>query len=209
MMRRLRIVPVALVAVSLIGASLLAGSNTDAAGEPQRGDAARMMRDLMSGTAAVGGPFTLTDVNGHSRTLADFRGKVVILYFGYTFCPDVCLTDLASIAHLMQVLGPDSAKVQPLFVTLDPQRDTPEVLREYVAALDSRLIALRGSETQVRHVATSYKLYFRKVYPQKSSTYFIEHASLTYLLDQEGRYVAFFPPGTTGKRMAVLVRERL
>jgi len=109
----------------------------------------------------------------------------------------------------MQVLGPDSAKVQPLFVTLDPQRDTPEVLREYAAAFDPRLIALSGSETEVRRVATSYKLYFRKVYPRKSSTYFIEHASLTYLLDQDGRYVAFFPPGTTGKRMAVLVRERL
>ena len=208
-MHRLRIVPVALVAVALIGASLLAGSNADAAGEPQRGDAARMMRDLMSGTAAVGGPFTLTDVDGRRRSLADFRGKVVILYFGYTFCPDVCPTNLASIAHLMQVLGPDSAKVQPLFVTLDPQRDTAEVLREFVAAFDSRLVALRGSETEVRRVATSYKLYFREVYPQKSSTYFIEHASLTYLLDQEGRYIAFFPPGTTGKRMAVLVRERL
>jgi cytochrome oxidase Cu insertion factor (SCO1/SenC/PrrC family) len=168
-----------------------------------------MMRDLMSGTAAVGGPFTLTDVDGRRRSLADFRGKVVILYFGYTFCPDVCPTDLASIAQLMQVLGPDSAKVQPLFVTLDPQRDTSEVLREYAAAFDSRLVALRGSETEVRRVATSYKLYFRKVYPQKSNTYFIEHASLTYLLDQEGHYVAFFPPGTTGKRMAVLVRERL
>ncbi len=154
-MHRLRIVPVALVAVSLIGASLLAGSNADAAGEPQRGDAARMMRDLMSGTAAVGGPFTLTDVDGRRRSLADFRGKVVILYFGYTFCPDVCPTNLASIAHLMQLLGPDSAKVQPLFVTLDPQRDTAEVLREYVAAFDSRLVALRGSETQVRRVATA------------------------------------------------------
>ena len=122
-MYRLRIVPVALVAVSVIGASLLARSNADAAGEPQR--------------------------------------------------------------------------------------DTAEVLREYVAAFDSRLVALRGSETEVRRVATRYKLYFRKVYPRKSSTYFIEHASLTYLLDQEGHYVAFFPPGTSGERMAVLVREPL
>ena len=204
-----RIAPVALVAVALFGASPLAGSNADAAGEQQRGDAARMMRDLMSGTAAVGGPFTLTDVDGRRRSLADFRGKVVILYFGYTFCPDVCPTNLASMAHLMQVLGPDSAKVQPLFVTLDPRRDTAEVLRRYAAAFDSRLVALRGSETEIRRVAISYKQYFRKVYPQKASTYFIEHASLTYLLDQDGRYVAFFPPGTTGERMAVLVRERL
>ena len=174
-MHRLRIVPVTLVAVALIGASQLRGLNADAAGEPQRGDAARMMRDLMSGTAAVGGPFTLTDVDGRRRSLADCRGQVVILYFGYTFCPDVCPTNLVSMAHLMQVLGPDSARVQPLFVTLDPQRDTAEVLRQYVAAFDSRLVALRGSETKVRRVATSYKLYFRKVYPRKSSTYFIEH----------------------------------
>jgi len=208
-MHRPRVVPVALVAVVLIGATLIGGSIATAAGQPRRNDAARMMTDLMSGTAAVGGPFTLTDVDGRRRSLADFRGKLVILYFGYTFCPDACPTNLASIAHLMQLLGPDSAKVQPLFVTLDPQRDTAEVLREYVAAFDSRLVALRGSETEVRHVATAYKLYFRKVYPSKSSTYFIDHASLTYLLDQEGRYVGFFPPGTTGERMVVLVRERL
>jgi len=202
--------PLALVAVALIGASLVAGSIAEAADEPRgRSDAARMMNDLMSGAAAVGGPFMLTDVDGRRRSLADFRGKVVILYFGYTFCPDACPTSLASIAHLMQVLGADSAKVQPLFVTLDPQRDTAEVLREYVVAFDPRLVALRGSETEIRRIATTYKLYFRKVYPPKSSTYFIDHASLTYLLDREGRYVAFFPPGTTGERMAVLVREQL
>ncbi len=208
-MYRLRIVPGALAALALIGASVLTGSNVDAAGDPPPGEAARMMRDLMSGTAAVGGPFTLTDVDGRRRSLADFRGKVVILYFGYTFCPDVCPANLASMAHLMHVLGPDGAKVQPLFVTLDPQRDTAKVLREYVAAFDSRLVALRGTEAEIRHVATIYKQYFRKVYPPKASTYFIEHASVTYLLDQDGRYVAFFPPGTTGERMAVLVRERL
>ena len=198
------------LAVPLIGASLFAGSNVAAAGEPrERTDAVRMMSDLMSGTAAVGGPFTLTDVDGRRRSLADFHGKLVILYFGYTFCPDACPTELASIAHLMQVLGADGAKVQPLFVTLDPQRDTADVLREYVTAFDPRLVALRGTEAEIRRVAATYKLYFRKVYAPKSGTYFIDHASLTYLLDRDGRYVGFFPPGTTGERMAVLVREQL
>ena len=167
------------------------------------------MNELMSGKAQVGRPFTLIDQFGKSRSLADFRGKFVLLYFGYTFCPDVCPTDLLQIANLIRSLGKDGDNFQPVFVTLDPQRDTQEFLRNYVAAFHPRFVALRGSEAEVRRVATSYKVYFEKVKQPNSSTYFIDHTAFIFLLDREGKYVAFFPPGTSAGRMAVMVRELL
>jgi protein SCO1/2 len=177
--------------------------------EVGRAEAARLMNDLMSGKARVGGPFTLTDQNGNARSLADFRGKLVLLYFGYTFCPDVCPADLLAIGRLVQALGKDGETVQPVFVTLDPKRDTQAILRDYAAAFHPRFVALRGSEQETRRIATAYKVYYEKVTPPGSSTYVIDHTAFIFLLDREGRYVAFFPPGTTVERMAVMMREAL
>lgn len=177
--------------------------------EDGRAEAARLMNDLMSGKARVGAPFTLTDQNGNARSLADFRGKLVLLYFGYTFCPDVCPTDLIAIGRLVQALGKDGGAVQPVFVTLDPERDTQEILRDYAAAFHPRFVALRGSEQETRRIATAYKVYYEKVKPPGSSVYVIEHTAFIFLLDRRGNYVAFFPPGTTVDRMAVMVRETL
>jgi protein SCO1/2 len=178
-------------------------------GEPRRADAARLMNELMSGKAAVGGPFTLTDPWGKSRSLADFRGKVVLLYFGYTYCPDVCPTDLAAIGATLRALGPQADAVQPIFVTLDPQRDTPGVLREYVSAFHPAIIALRGSDEDTKRIATSYKVFYEKVRTPRSDAYLLDHMTFTFLLDRDGNYVAFFPPGTKADRMAVMVRESL
>jgi protein SCO1/2 len=166
------------------------------------------MSELMSGRHAVGGPFTLADPSGARRALADFRGKVVLLYFGYAQCPDVCPTDLAKIAGALRLLGPDADAVQPLFVTLDPQRDTPQVLREYAAAFHPRLVPLRGSEDDTRRVATAYKVFYEKA-PQPSGGYLVDHMAFTFLIDREGRYVAFFPAGTPADRMVVMIREAL
>jgi cytochrome oxidase Cu insertion factor (SCO1/SenC/PrrC family) len=166
------------------------------------------MGELMSGKTAVGGPFTLADPSGAPRSLADFRGKIMLLYFGYAGCPDVCPTDLARIGETLKLLGAEEKSVQALFITLDPERDTPAVLREYAAAFHPRLVALRGGESETRRIATSYKVFYEKV-PQPGGGYFIDHAAFTFLLDREGRYVAFFPPGTHADRMAVMVREAL
>ncbi|TMH74630.1 MAG: SCO family protein [Betaproteobacteria bacterium] len=165
------------------------------------------MTELMSGRAAVGGPFALADPAGTVRSLAEFRGKLVLVYFGYTQCPDVCPTDLARIAAMLAALGDDARAIQPVFITLDPARDTLPVLREYAAAFHPRLVALRGSEEETRRVATSYKVFYEKV-PQPRG-YLIDHMPLTFLLDREGQYVAFFPPGTPPERMAVMVRESM
>jgi protein SCO1/2 len=177
--------------------------------EVRRAEAARFMNELMSGKAAVGAPFTLTNQHGKRVSLSDFRGKVVLLYFGFTFCPDVCPTDLAVIAQTLEALGKSGDQVQPLFVTLDPARDTRELLRGYAAAFHPRIVALTGSEDEVRRVATAYKVFFEKVTPPGSKTYFIDHSAFTFLLDRNGKYVLFFPPGTPPKRMTLRLREEL
>jgi protein SCO1/2 len=178
-------------------------------GEARRENAARFMNELMSGRSAVGGTFSLKDTSGALRSLEEFRGRVVLLYFGYTYCPDVCPTDLAQIASMLRALGPQADAVQPLFVTLDPERDTPAILREYVAAFHPRIVALRGGEVETRRIATSYKVFYEKVREQRGGNYFIDHAAFTFLLDRNGRYIAFFPPGTKADRMATMVRETL
>lgn len=171
-------------------------------------DASVLMTELMSGTAHIGTGFHLEDQYGARRTLADFRGKIVLLYFGYTYCPDVCPTDLARIAHAVRSLGPLASQVQPIFVTLDPDRDTPQMLREYAAAFDPSLLALRGTNEETRRIATAYKVYYEKRRIADGS-YLVDHAAFTFLLDREGHYVAFFPPGTSAERMATMVREAL
>ena len=177
--------------------------------EDRRPDAARLMNELMAGKTPVGGPFTLDDPSGKPRTLEEFRGKVVLLYFGYTACADVCPTDLAVIGSMLRSLGGAGDAVQPLFVTLDPQRDTPEVLREYAAAFHPRLVALRGTEEETRRVARSYKVFYEKVRQPGGGAYVIDHSAFTFLIDRNGKYVAFSPPGTSADRMAVMVREAL
>ena len=204
---------IALAAALLAAAAWFFSRETQVAKEAQgvqverRTDAARLMNELMTGKTPVGGPFTLTDGSGTPRSLADFRGKVVLLYFGYMFCPDVCPTDLARIGAMMKLLGAEAEAVQPLFITLDPLRDTPALIKEYAAAFHPRLVALHGSEAETRRIATSYKVFYEKV-PQ-GTTYFIDHTAVTFLIDRNSNYVAFFPPGTHADRMAVMVREAL
>jgi protein SCO1/2 len=199
----------AAVAVLLAAAAAMLLWPKRISGEVRREDAARLMNELMSGRSPVGGAFALKDTSGAVRSLEEFRGRLVLLYFGYTYCPDVCPTDLAQIASMLRALGPQADAVQPLFVTLDPERDTPAILREYVAAFHPRIVALRGGEEETRRIATSYKVFYEKVREQTGGTYFIDHAAFTFLLDRNGRYIAFFPPGTKADRMATMVRESL
>lgn len=181
--------------------------------QPSREDGARLMNELMSGKAQVGAPFTLTGASGaHAGkrvSLADFRGKLVLLYFGFTFCPDVCPTDLLAIAQAVKSLGKAGGEVQPLFITLDPARDTPEVLKGYAPAFHPRLIALTGSDEDIRRVATAYKVFYEKVRVERADTYLIDHSAYTFLLDRNGQYVMFFPPGTPPERMVIMLREQL
>jgi cytochrome oxidase Cu insertion factor (SCO1/SenC/PrrC family) len=199
-----------------VSAVILAGAagaylypRADAPGEGRRTDAARLMGELMSGKVPVGGPFTLSDQNGERRSLSDFRGRLVLLYFGFAHCPDVCPTDLMAMGKLIRSLGPDGNELQPVFITLDPERDTRAVLGAYIASFHPRFVALSGTEDEIRRVATSYKVFFEKLRPPGASTYVIDHAAYIFLLDREGGFVTLFPPSTPAERMAVMVREQL
>ena len=171
--------------------------------------AAELMDALMWNHGPIGGPFDLIDQNGRRRTDAEFRGKLVILYFGYTYCPDVCPTDLMAISSAVRLLGPAGNNVQPIFITVDPQRDTVERLRGYVSAFHPRLIGLTGSEHDIRTLALAYKVYYAKIAAEPGEPYAIYHTGFVYLVGRDGKYLGFFPPGTPPDRMVEIVRQHL
>ena len=138
-----------------------------AANEIAEPSATELIEGLLSGRAPVGGPFELTDQTGHHRTDADFRGKLVVLYFGYTYCPDVCPTELQSISLALDKLGAAADIVQPLFITVDPERDTPARLADFVSSFHPRLIGLTGSLAEIRKTAIAYRTFFAKTAPPR------------------------------------------
>ena len=190
-------------------AALLAACAAPPPSAERRADAPRLMYELMSGRYPIGGPFSLLDPAGRRVALDDFRGKLVLLYFGFASCPDVCPTDLAIIGQALRGLGAAAGEVQPVFVTLDPQRDTPALLREYAAAFHPRFVALTGTEDEIRRVATDFKVFYEKVDLPGTDTYAIDHTAYTFLLDRAGRFVILFPPGTPAERLVFMLREQL
>lgn len=136
--------------------------------------------------ANFGKRLELTDHNGKPRTLADFRGKVVTLFFGYTQCPDVCPTTLAEMAQVVKALEPDGDRVQVLFVTVDPERDTPELLKQYVPAFNPAFLGLRGDAEATQRTAKEFKIFYQKQ-PLKGGGYSMDHSAGTYILDTQGR----------------------
>ncbi|QDW41809.1 SCO family protein [Bradyrhizobium sp. KBS0727] len=170
---------------------------------------------LMWNREPVGGPFELTDHTGKVRTERDFRGKLMLVYFGFTYCPDICPADLQAIGLALDKLGADADSVQPLFITVDPERDTTKHLAEYVPMFHPRLIGLTGSAEAIRNAADAYKVYYAKVDPPKESVkedggyYTVDHTAFIYLMDREGNYLGFFPPGTSADRMVEIIRPRL
>jgi protein SCO1/2 len=141
-----------------------------------------------------GKELNLTDHNGKPRTLADFRGKVVTVFFGFTHCPDVCPTTLAEMAQVVKELGPDGDKVQVLFVTVDPERDTAAVLQRYVPAFNPSFIGLRGDLEATTRAAREFKVYFKKQ-PAKDGHYSVDHGAGTFILDRDGRLRLFAQHG--------------
>lgn len=150
--------------------------------------------------AAIGGPFTLTDQDGKQRSYSEFDGKYRIIYFGYTNCPDICTPDLQ---HLMAGLSqfekanPELAgKVQPLFITVDPQRDTPAILKQFVTAFHPRLIGLTGSEDQIAAAAKSFSVYYQKMEGSSPDAYLMSHSQTPFLMGPDGKPLALMPADT-------------
>ena len=141
--------------------------------------------------ADFGKQLALTGHDGKPRALADFRGKVVVLFFGFTHCPDICPTTLADVAAVLKKLGPDAARVQVLFVTLDPERDTPEVLAKYVPAFDASFLGLTGDAAATQRAAKEFKIFYEKRPGSAPGAYTVDHSAQSYVIDTQGRLRLF------------------
>jgi protein SCO1 len=141
--------------------------------------------------SAIGGPFQLVDQNGKTVTDADLKGKWSLIYFGYTHCPDACPTALNDISIALSELGPKRDAVRPVFITVDPERDTPESLKAYVTSFDAPILALTGTAEQVAKAAKGYRVYYAK-HPEAGGDYSMDHSSVIYVMDPEGRFTASF-----------------
>ena len=163
------------------------------------------------GTASlIGGPFSLEDGSNRQVTDRDFRGKYMLIYFGYTFCPDVCPTTLTDMADALDRLGPKADRLQPLFITIDPKRDTPAVVKQYAAAFSPRLIGLTGSPEQIAQVANAYRVYYaeHRTGPGPGD-YTMDHSSILYLMGPDGRFIAPIRADETAADMAADIAKSM
>ncbi len=195
----------ALAACALAVAACLQVSRAAEEGQPS---AAQMMDDLMYGRGDIGGPFTLTDPDGLRRSDSEFRGRLMIVYFGYTFCPDVCPTDLMAITQALDALGPAAKAIQPVFITLDPERDD-KVMAEYLRAFHPSFVGLTGTPEEIRKVANAFKAFYAKIRDEKTGEYSIDHSGVIYLIGRDGRYLGFMPPQTAPDRLIEILRRHL
>jgi protein SCO1 len=163
--------------VLFVGVFLFATGNLSSVGGP--------------GPSAIGGPFKLTDQNGKTITDQDFKGHPLLVFFGYTHCPDVCPTTLFELSEVLHALGPDANRVSGLFISVDPERDTPAVMKDYLSSFDPHLRGATGSPAAVESVEKAYRVYAKKV-PTENGDYSMDHSALVYLMDKQGHFVAPF-----------------
>jgi len=164
----------------------------------------------VSGKALVGGAFTLTDSSGKHVTDQDYRGKYTLVFFGFTSCPDICPAGLQLMSGALEKLGSKAQRITPIFISVDPQRDTPEKLAAYVKNFDPRLVGLTGTPDEIAAVAKAYKVYYAKV-PNKErpGDYTMDHTSIIYVMDPKGEFVTHFTPSTSVDEMAARLDKLL
>lgn len=181
---------VAVLAIALFAVWLLLGRNA----QPEHG----ILLDATSEPA----DFTLNSSLGRPVSLADYRGKHTLLYFGYTFCPDVCPTTLADLRMMMTALGDKAQDVQVLFVSVDPERDTPERLAAYLTYFDPSFVGLTGTPQEIEPIASKFGIFYQKHEADSAANYLVDHTSVVVVVDPEGRPRLVFPHGTSGEQMA-------
>lgn len=197
---------VALIAAVIGGVAIGAGAHFFT-----RSDAPAFVREV-TGLAeiGIGGRFNLVDIDGRPRTDADFRGKLMLVEFGYTFCPDVCPLGLQLFADALDQLGPAADDVQPIFITLDPERDTPEVLRSYVNHFSPRITALTGAREAVDAATKAYRVYYKLGADRAANpNYLVDHSAILYVMGRDGKYLAHFTHETPPDRVVALLRRHL
>jgi protein SCO1/2 len=165
---------------------------------------------LSAATVTVGGPFTLATSDGTTVSDATYRGKWLLVFFGYTFCPNICPTTLLEVADALRRLGPDASELQPLFISIDPDRDTPDVMAAYTRSFDPRIIGLTGTAAQIANVAKEYGAYYA---PHRTGPgaddYVMDHGTYLYLMDPKGQFVRGFDADTQGAVIADKLREMM
>jgi protein SCO1/2 len=167
-------------------------------------------RSMAGGEALVGGPFTLTDQRGVEVTEQDFAGRHMLIYFGYTYCPDFCPMSLANMTQALDLLPPDQAEqVVPIFITVDPERDTVEQLAEYAPLFHPRLVALTGSPEATKAAAQAYRVYFAKAGDDDSDAYLMDHSTFIYLMGPDGKYVRHFAHNATPEEIAAAIEAAI
>ena len=163
-----------------------------------------------NGQPSIGGPFSLVDQDGRTVTDADLEGKPTLIYFGYTFCPDVCPTTLLLMETAAEKLGPDGPKkVNLVFITIDPDRDTPKLMKGYVGNFGPTIEGLTGTPEQIAAVAKAYRVYYQKVPGKDGAPYLMDHSSIIYLLDRRGRFVTHFTDQSKAETIAAAVQRQL
>ena len=158
--------------------------------------------------SSVGGPFRLTDQNGRAVSEQDFKGEPFVVFFGFTNCPDICPTTLFEMSEVLKRLGPDANRTAALFITVDPERDTPEKLKDYVSSFHPRIFGLTGTPEEIATVEREYRVYAKKV-PLKDGDYTMDHTAVVYLMDKDGRFVAPFNLKKSVAEAAADLRRRL
>lgn len=159
-------------------------------------------QQTISGKALIGGPFSLVDHNGKRVTEKDFRGEFTLVFFGYTYCPDVCPAELQVVSAALDTLGEKAKRVTPLFITIDPERDTAEQMKSYVENFHPRLVGLTGTAEEIRAAAKAYRVYYARAKGEASTEYLMDHSSIVYLMSPDGSYLAHFAYGTDVDTMA-------
>jgi protein SCO1/2 len=160
-----------------------------------------------TGTALVGGPFSLVDQNRARVTDQTYRGKYMLIFFGFTYCPDVCPTELQVMSAALDELGPKGDAIQPIFITVDPERDSPETMKAYVANFHPRMVGLTGNLNEISAVAKAYRVYFKK--SGAGDAYLMDHSSIVYLMDKEGKFLKHFTYSTDAKALAKGLSEAI
>jgi protein SCO1/2 len=191
------------IAGFLIGA--IAGAGVLLLATPQGGQPVQS-----SGAALIGGPFSLVGADGKPVTDRDFRGRYMLIFFGFTHCPDICPAELQVIAQALEQLGDKAKTVVPIFITLDPERDTPEAMANYVKSFGPNFVGLTGSPEAIAAAAKAYRVAYSKVENKESAgDYSVDHSALVYLMDPEGRYVTHFSYGLSADQMAEKLEKSL
>lgn len=162
-----------------------------------------------TGEALIGGPFALTDAEGRRRTDAEFRGRHMLVFFGFTNCPDFCPTALHTISQAMEKLGPAADKVVPIMITVDPERDTPAQLKNYAQNFDRRVVMLTGADAEIAAAARAYRVYYQKRPLEKAGEYTMDHSAFIYLMGPDGRFITHFRHAVPPDDLAAALKKRL